>query len=726
VADNTVDIYVRSKNSTRAGFASAKADAEEAATGIGAVFEKMVTKINSHLGEAGKGFGQAVSGAGKAGGILGAGSGLLAMAGPLGAAGVALGAFGAIAIPVLTKVHDAQAKLTAAQLQYSNATTKAGRATALKAEENATRGLSGSQMQMMGTLRQLSGVFTGVQKALSPLIESVLKLGVTTIKDLMPALNGMAQSGASVLFEFMVPLNKLLQSRLFAVFIQQMNVFAQEAGQLLGPALVKLLAILMQLFIKTMPSGLKILQQLIPALLQMLTQLVPVIAVAAQVVAVMMKWLVANKLLVPALWLLLGAFVALKVGTVEGFKTIGKAIWGAMGPWSLLAAAVLAAAVLIIKYHQQIWSFIVRVWRDISGFVVRTWDQILAFARAWWPLLLGPSGLIVKYHVQVFGFIQRIWADIVRFFAGIPRRLVGALSGLGQWLWSFASNAMGMLWEGLKKGAGSILSWVQHFASGVVGIFKKVWGWLSPSSVMYQGGKSLMDGLARGIRDHAHLAQKAALGAAGAVSGAAGGAFGSGVSRWAGLVSRALSMLGLPQTLAGRVLYQMQTESGGNPNAQNNWDVNAQQGDPSRGLLQVIGATFARYAGPLFSRGIFDPLANIYAAVNYAMHTYGRTLMSGGMGMGSGRGYAAGGPGSGWAMVGEHGRELIRLPPGSQVYPHGQSDAIAAAFGSPLAVKVMLAVKSGGATDFDRFMATWLHKYVVEAGGGSVQAALGG
>jgi SLT domain-containing protein len=115
------------------------------------------------------------------------------------------------------------------------------------------------------------------------------------------------------------------------------------------------------------------------------------------------------------------------------------------------------------------------------------------------------------------------------------------------------------------------------------------------------------------------------------------------VAQWAGDVSKALSMLGLPQTLASRVLYQMQTESGGNPNAINNWDINAQMGDPSRGLLQVIGTTFAAYHVPGTSNNIYDPLANIAAAINYAMHVYGPTLMSGGMGMGSGHGYDAGG-----------------------------------------------------------------------------------
>lgn len=121
------------------------------------------------------------------------------------------------------------------------------------------------------------------------------------------------------------------------------------------------------------------------------------------------------------------------------------------------------------------------------------------------------------------------------------------------------------------------------------------------------------------------------------------GHYGAGVAQWRGDVLRALAMEGLPLNLASRVLYQMQTESGGNPNAINLTDSNAQAGDPSRGLLQTIMSTFRAYHWPGTSFNIYDPLANIAAAINYAVHRYGPSLMSGGMGMGSGHGYDDGG-----------------------------------------------------------------------------------
>lgn len=72
-----------------------------------------------------------------------------------------------------------------------------------------------------------------------------------------------------------------------------------------------------------------------------------------------------------------------------------------------------------------------------------------------------------------------------------------------------------------------------------------------------------------------------------------------------------------------------------------NSDSNAAAGDPSRGLLQVIGSTFAAYRNPSLSPNIYDPLANIYAGLNYAIHRYGNPGWL--SVLGQGHGYAAGG-----------------------------------------------------------------------------------
>lgn len=105
-----------------------------------------------------------------------------------------------------------------------------------------------------------------------------------------------------------------------------------------------------------------------------------------------------------------------------------------------------------------------------------------------------------------------------------------------------------------------------------------------------------------------------------ALIGMGGG--GAGVQQWAPLVVQVLAMLGQSASLLPNVLRRMDQESGGNPSAINLWDSNAQAGYPSQGLMQTIPGTFNAYAGPFVGRGILDPLANIYAGLNYAIHAY--------------------------------------------------------------------------------------------------------
>ncbi|MEV6264850.1 LysM peptidoglycan-binding domain-containing protein [Streptomyces sp. NPDC051784] len=79
---------------------------------------------------------------------------------------------------------------------------------------------------------------------------------------------------------------------------------------------------------------------------------------------------------------------------------------------------------------------------------------------------------------------------------------------------------------------------------------------------------------------------------------------------------------GIPGTYEG-IHRNIIRESGGNPQAINNWDINAINGVPSKGLLQVIDPTFQAYHVPGTSMDSYDPVANITAACNYAADRYG-------------------------------------------------------------------------------------------------------
>ena len=98
----------------------------------------------------------------------------------------------------------------------------------------------------------------------------------------------------------------------------------------------------------------------------------------------------------------------------------------------------------------------------------------------------------------------------------------------------------------------------------------------------------------------------------------------AGVEQWRSLAAKALRMEGQysPSNL-NLMLFQMQTESSGNPNAINNWDINAKRGTPSKGLMQVIDPTFRAYARPGYNSNIWDPLSNMLASIRYTVRRYG-------------------------------------------------------------------------------------------------------
>ncbi|MBM6585157.1 tape measure protein [Pediococcus acidilactici] len=113
---------------------------------------------------------------------------------------------------------------------------------------------------------------------------------------------------------------------------------------------------------------------------------------------------------------------------------------------------------------------------------------------------------------------------------------------------------------------------------------------------------------------------------------------GAGVQRWRSKVRNALSELGLSTSasMVDRVLRQINTESGGNPNAMGGTDGLAD--GHAEGLMQVKPGTFRAYHLPGHNN-IWNGYDNLLAGLNYAKHRYGSGLSF----LGNGHGYENGG-----------------------------------------------------------------------------------
>ena len=124
----------------------------------------------------------------------------------------------------------------------------------------------------------------------------------------------------------------------------------------------------------------------------------------------------------------------------------------------------------------------------------------------------------------------------------------------------------------------------------------------------------------------------------------------AGVEQWRALAKKALELTNqFSESNLNALLTQMQHESGGNPNAINNWDINAKRGTPSKGLMQVIDPTFHANAMAGYNTNIYDPLSNMIAAINYTVKRYGSLY-------------------NGWTARGYKGYENGGIPKSGEIY----------------------------------------------------------
>lgn len=205
------------------------------------------------------------------------------------------------------------------------------------------------------------------------------------------------------------------------------------------------------------------------------------------------------------------------------------------------------------------------------------------------------------------------------FMSGMPH----FAGGIGD----FFGNA----WDAIKSFSGNVLDYLTHPGDIVkiaidkfVGISDFVEPWLSVAGGMVNKTFDAIVDFVTGIFDTVQPKVNYSPSA--------------GVEQWRQLAAYALKLTNqYSDANLNLLLYQMQTESGGNPNAINNWDINAKNGTPSKGLMQVIDPTFKAYAMKGYNTNIYDPLSNMIAAIRYTVSRYG-SLANGW----KGHGYASG------------------------------------------------------------------------------------
>jgi hypothetical protein len=546
-------------------------------------------------------------------------------------AGIAWGKF----LPQLTATDKSMEKLG-----FSNAETNAAmlklvtitgsQSLAFKAVNTATDLATYKHISLADASVMLGRAATGNTKALK-------EVGIAT-NDL-PKKFSTTGTEASRMAVVMDLLNKKIggqavaASGTFGGKLDEVKARMTDLSASVGLALIPVLSVLMDMLLKYLvPAftslGIWLQNTGIPAFKEWAQRIMPIVifVVADMVTGVQFALKVLSQLPVPVRLIAL-AMIA---------WSVANALWEATNPVGqiMLLAAAVAFAV----------GWIVKNWRQITAVVIEVRNAVFVHVGA----------MVNTFKNGVM--------TVVNFFVGWHDRIQAAVGNVRNLLLQKGKDVIQGFWDGLTFIWKKVTSWV----SSIAGWIKAHKGPISlDKNLLQPAGQAIMSGFLGGLQSGFGPVGSFVGGIASWIGGKMSGT--AGVGQWTGVVLQALSMLHLPANLLGLVLAQMQSESGGNPRAINNSDINAQMGDPSRGLMQTIGATFEYWRDKALPDDIYNPLANVYAALNYAMH--GKGFGTGTGQIGSRHGYASGGiitepiigvgrSGQRYSF-GEHGKETV-------------------------------------------------------------------
>jgi SLT domain-containing protein len=105
-----------------------------------------------------------------------------------------------------------------------------------------------------------------------------------------------------------------------------------------------------------------------------------------------------------------------------------------IGIFILIAAAVAALVIVVVKNWQSIVDFMKKAVSDVVSFVEAHWGLLLS-------ILIGPIGLVIQYVVdhftQITHTVESVLDDVVNFFTALPDRIIAAISAFGSLFLTF-------------------------------------------------------------------------------------------------------------------------------------------------------------------------------------------------------------------------------------------------------------------------------------------------
>ena len=363
-------------------------------------------------------------------------------------------------------------------------------ATATGSVEKAQRLALLAQNVSIGTGKSYGTVVEALAKAQNGNIGALGRLGIAT-KDAHGKTKSLAQIQKDLADKFKGQAAK--QAETLGGKMTILKTQLSEAGESIGYALIPALTNLANFAVqKVLPA--------ITAVGQWMSDNKPiVIAIGAAIAAFGAAFIVASVAM--KVYSAGATIVSAVTKTWTGIQwALNASVLGFPLVWIVAAiAAVIAAAILIVKNWDTIKAALAKTWDAIKGAFAAAWGAIQAAAAAafnWvkknWPLLLGivtgPIGLAVAVVATHWGtikngasaavdWIKTKFSGLMDFFRGLPGKIGGIFSGL---------------WNGLAGGLKSAINSVLHLPLKIPVVDTHIPG------VGKVGGQTLIPALAKG------------------------------------------------------------------------------------------------------------------------------------------------------------------------------------------------------------------------------------
>lgn len=322
------------------------------------------------------------------------------------------------------------------------------------------------------------GATGGVMSFLKGLLEQFKPLG-PVFAGLIPQLMQLhaAFSPVGLIFQSLQPVLPSLIETIVKLAVSIGTTLGQVLKEILPPitAVVQVLVgTLGDIFKQLMPAIITLADALGKTLGEVVKQLSPIVVLLVQAIAA----------LLPPLMPLISQVIMLAVQAIVP-----------------LAMAIMPLITAILPVLVNLFKFIIPIVSNLAQILEAVLVVAIQVVINIFKVIVGVVTTVIGWFTSFVTAIANAAQKVQAWFGGLGQLILTAIGNAGSWLVDVGRNIMDGLWNGLKNAAGAIGNWFSDIAGSWIRQVKSTLGIKSPSTVFYEIGTNIGQGLANGISD---------------------------------------------------------------------------------------------------------------------------------------------------------------------------------------------------------------------------------